>query len=766
MIDSRRWGLRSGGFQPPAGAGSSRYVGACLAMVMLLCSSLPARAGELQAGAATSNITPPLGQPIIGGFAPYPSTHVHDELHARCLVLDDGQTRLAIVVCDLLGLDRKLSSEARRLIEERLKIPPSHVLISGTHTHSASSALGKDRLKMDVPLDDYQAFVAQRIADGVQRAVNSLRPAEIGFTTAEAAEHVFNRRWYMKPGTVPENPFGGIDQVKMNPPAGSPNLTEPAGPTDPTVSIIAVREPEGKPISVFAAYSLHYVGGVKGADISADYFGMFSERLKQLVDAEHQDPPFVAMMANGTSGDINNINFRTPRPRKEPYEQMRHVAHDVAAKVHAALDKVTYRRDVRLDARYREPTLRWRRPTEEQIAWAKETKAAGPKVPGRTDLSVIYAERALSLAEYPETTTVPLQVLAIGDIGIGTMPCEVFCEIGLEFKERSPLRPGFMVSLNHGYFGYLPSPRHHRLGGYETWLGTNRLETEASDKLLAELFDMASEIRERPAVESAAVPLEPEVREKALAVLRAGLASDQFWPAMHAAEGLTVAGKGKEVLAALAKRTAADDQQACGLAREAVRAGDKSKVVAMLEILAKPGSSGHTHAAESLFKVAKIRGSAALDAALSQDEDLKLKLMAAAAITRGREWSTLEFVRPYLTHEDRETRKIAAWILGQIGTQADVPALRQALAAEEEPLARCYLANALACLGDAEGRRLLGENLQSSDPIVRTYSADFAGHARAVEHRDALVKLLDDENLDTRIRAAQSLFMLAHSTAP
>jgi HEAT repeat protein len=95
-----------------------------------------------------------------------------------------------------------------------------------------------------------------------------------------------------------------------------------------------------------------------------------------------------------------------------------------------------------------------------------------------------------------------------------------------------------------------------------------------------------------------------------------------------------------------------------------------------------------------------------------------------------------------------------------------VPALRKALAAEEEPLARCYLANALACLGDAEGRRLMGENLQSSDPIVRTYSADFAGHARAIEHRDALVKLLDDENLDTRIRAAQSLFMLARPTAP
>jgi len=79
------------------------------------------------------------------------------------------------------------------------------------------------------------------------------------------------------------------------------------------------------------------------------------------------------------------------------------------------------------------------------------------------------------------------------------MPCEVFCQIGLEFKERSALKPAFMVSLNHGYFGYLPTPEQHRLGGYETWLGTNRLEPQASEKLLANLLEMAEELERAPA---------------------------------------------------------------------------------------------------------------------------------------------------------------------------------------------------------------------------------------------------------------------------
>ena len=172
----------------------------------------------LQAGAATSNITPELGTLIVGGFAPYPARHVHDELHARCLVLDDGETKIALVVCDLLGLHRSVSVEARRLIEEATGIPPGNVLISATHTHSAGTALGKNRYANEQVLDDYQRFVARRIADGVARAVNLLRPAEIAFGTVDIPEYVHNRRWLMREGSMQPNVFGKIDKVRMNPP--------------------------------------------------------------------------------------------------------------------------------------------------------------------------------------------------------------------------------------------------------------------------------------------------------------------------------------------------------------------------------------------------------------------------------------------------------------------------------------------------------------------------------------------------------------------
>lgn len=455
-----------------------------------------AKPGPLKAGAATSNITPALGGNIVGGFKPYPATHVHDELHARCLVLDNGEKRVALVICDLLGMHRSVSDEARRLIQAETGMPRENVLISSTHTHSAVSALGESRYKNEQVLDEYQKFVARRIADGVRRAIKLLRPAEIAFGTAEAPEHVFNRRWYMRPGTMPPNPFGGSDLVKMNPPAGSPNLTEPAGPVDPVVSFLSVRELDGKPIALYAAYSLHYVGGVGDGEISADYFAVFCEELTRLQNLDHQAPPFVAMLANGTSGDINNISFKVPRPGKPKYEQMRFVAHDVAQKVQAALKDLKYNQEVVLDARYREPLIGSRRPTDEQLAWAKKTLDAAPKDRATWDLSAIYADRTQHLAQAAETVPTPLQVLRIDSVAIGSMPTEVFVEIGLEFKDRSALKPAFLVSIAHGYFGYLPTPRHHDLGGYETWLGTNRLEREASVKMLNHLVEMTKELAE------------------------------------------------------------------------------------------------------------------------------------------------------------------------------------------------------------------------------------------------------------------------------
>src|SRR5688572_9619775 len=162
--------------------------------ILLLLALIPSAFAQtpkpFQAGAATSNITPPLGISVVGGFRPYPADHIHDELHARCLVLDNGEVRLAFVVCDLLGANQIVFDEARRLVTAETGLAGAHLFMSCTHTHSAGNVLGGDRYAKEPKLDEYQQFVARRIADGVRRSIQNLAPAQIGWAIGNEPREV------------------------------------------------------------------------------------------------------------------------------------------------------------------------------------------------------------------------------------------------------------------------------------------------------------------------------------------------------------------------------------------------------------------------------------------------------------------------------------------------------------------------------------------------------------------------------------------------
>lgn len=452
----------------------------------------PAR--RLRAGAATSNITPPLGEMIVGNWTPVPATYVHDELYARCLVLDDGHTRIAIVLADNVGIPRRVLDEAKRLASESAGIAADRVLIASTHTHSATTARGSEREGSSEPLDGYQSFLARRIADGVRRAIANLEPARIGWGSGHLPQQVFNRRWFMKPGPHLDNPFGGTDKVRMNPPAGSPDLLKPAGPTDPEIGFLSVQSESGRPIAVLANYSLHYVGGVPEGHVSADYFGVFARTMARMLDDAPNAPPFVAMLSNGTSGNINNIDFPGGQKRLPPYERMTLVANQVAAEVFKTMQSLDYRDAVALKMIQRELTLETRRPTPALMDWARGVLARPDGTPPKHPRERIYAERTLRMAEMPARIDVPLQVLRVGDLAIATIPFEAFVEIGLELKEKSPFPAAFVVSLANGSYGYLPTAAQHELGGYETWLGTNKVEVPAASRIVSTLLGMLAQL--------------------------------------------------------------------------------------------------------------------------------------------------------------------------------------------------------------------------------------------------------------------------------
>jgi hypothetical protein len=452
--------------------------------------ALPHQAGVFRAGAVTIDITPtkfPIS--VNGGMTDRQATAAHDRLHARCLVLDDGATKTALVVCDSCMIPRAIHEAVKAQASKSTGIPTNRMLMSATHTHTAPTLGGAFQSEPD---QAYIQFLTERVAKGIEQAHARLEPARVGWGVGHDATQVFNRRWKIRPGESFEDPFGlGTDQVKMNPGYQHPKVAEPAGPIDPDVSILSVQSLDGKPLALFANYSLHYVGGVQ--PLSADYFGAFAERIKQLLGANEE---FVGAMSNGTSGDINNINFGGPAPAKQgEYEQIKLVADSVARSAHAAYKNIRHTESASLAMAEREIELGVRRPNPTDVKRAHDIlgKADAGK-PLRT-LPEIYARETVFLAQYPPTVRAKLQALRVGQLGICACPCETFVEIGLELKKKSPLKPTFTVSLANGYNGYLPTPEQHRLGGYETWRArSSYLEVDASTKITTTLLELLHDV--------------------------------------------------------------------------------------------------------------------------------------------------------------------------------------------------------------------------------------------------------------------------------
>lgn len=426
-------------------------------------------------------------QNMPGGFTGNMATKAHDALHSRAIVLDDGTTKLAMVVVDSLGLGPELLNEAKKVATESTGVPVENMMVSSTHTHTGPSS--------DARNGTYRQQLVAGIAESIVKAFGALQPAAVGASFHPLPDEVFNRRWYLKPGKMPLNPFGKLDAVKMNPGTDPNTLDQPAGPTDPDISIISLQTLKKKPLALYANYSLHYVGGSPKGEMSADYFGEFARLAPSRFGA---DDTFVAMMSNGPSGDINNIPFNVVRPPREPFEQIRIVAQKAADTAWFAFGKIgKHRTDVALRMVQREVELMYRRPTEDQVDEANQVIAVKDKdaVEKLPRLAQNYARNVIASANRTEEKLkVQIQAIRIGDLAICGVPFETFVETGLELKKRSPFPQTIVVGLANGRHGYLPTPEQHKLGGYETWLGTNYVQEDASVILTEQLLEMLGEL--------------------------------------------------------------------------------------------------------------------------------------------------------------------------------------------------------------------------------------------------------------------------------
>ncbi|MBL6706522.1 MAG: hypothetical protein ISQ06_10435 [Planctomycetaceae bacterium] len=445
---------------------------------------------EFQAGAAIVDVTPTKLPAIVnGGLVRRRVGEVKTRLNARALALSDGTTKLVIVVVDSCMLPRPLLDEVKQRAESRTGVPMDRLLISATHTHSAPASMACLGTDID---PDYVPLVKLKIVDAIAAALAKLQPARIGFGKENAADFTALRRWIRRPDRITDDPFGN-PTVRATMHAGSnwDNVTGESGPEDPDLSLVSIQSEDGRPLAVLANFSMHYFSGERG--LSADYFGLFCEGLKQRIAPAGE---FVGIMSHGCSGDIWRRDYAQPDKwdPKQTIDDYTRGLLDIAMNVYR---NVEYRSDVDIAMAEQRMTLKYRVPDQQRLEWARRiVEPLEGKAP--TTQQEVYAMEQLILHERQETEIV-VQGIRIGDIGIATTPNETYAITGLKIKAASPLLNNMVIELANGGDGYIPPPEQHRFGGYNTWLARSAgLEVMAEPTIAEACISLLEDVANKP----------------------------------------------------------------------------------------------------------------------------------------------------------------------------------------------------------------------------------------------------------------------------
>lgn len=439
----------------------------------------------LSAGAYAIDVSPPKLPAIQnGGFLERSQSKILDRLHARCFVLKSEDTTIAISVVDSCMIPRDICYRAKVLASKETGIPVDRILIASTHTHTAPSVMNLCLGTRSDP--NYERFLPPKLAEGIAQAHANLEPARVGFTVVDAPKHTHCRRWLKQPDQYAADPFGETTvRAMMHPGYQNPDYSGPAGPADTGLTLLSIQSADGKrPLGLIANYSMHYFG--TGGGFSADYYGKFSKLMEnKIAAASSSQTPFVAAMSQGTSGDLQWMDYS--QPRRTDYNITKY-SNELADIAFGAYQKIQYETgNPKLAMAETTLILKRRMPNQKRIAWAKElnTKRGKRRPKNRPE---VYAEQVVWFQKHPHEEVV-LQAVRIGDLAITAIPNEVYGITGLKLKAQSPFQVTFNMGLANGAAGYIPPPEQHYLGGYTTWPArTAGLETNAEPQIVETLL--------------------------------------------------------------------------------------------------------------------------------------------------------------------------------------------------------------------------------------------------------------------------------------
>lgn len=470
-------------------------------------------ASGLLAGAASVSITPPVGVDLMGYLRRSEPTRGYGEpMEANALVLDDGATRLVLVGADLFGATGVWAQELRSRIGAALGAPAHHVLLNSQHTHAAPPTPGWEKIGGDAEWHDEETRHGDAVGDllvsAAVEAARRLRPARLGLGRTTVEGLTVNRRQRHEGGTI----------LGWNPDERC----------DRDVAVLRLDGDDGRAICTVVAFAAHPV--VVGPDVpeaSSDFIGPLRERVRAWTGGD-------CVFLQGCAGNIVPLeSFHTARgPERAFGERLALAALEARAAAPLAPSRPeqvpfasaipmaiwrhvpTGEQDVTLAAAERRvelpllepPTLeeiqRLRAELEQRVV---DLQAAGePRTTWNpVVLHVRWAkavEQRVADGTVERSVEVPVQALRIGGACITAWPCEPFCELGLEVKERSGAPFPVTLGYSNGLVGYVPTRAEYPLGGYEPVVAQRHFgrpspfAPEAGELLVEQSLELTSEL--------------------------------------------------------------------------------------------------------------------------------------------------------------------------------------------------------------------------------------------------------------------------------
>lgn len=449
-------------------------------LLLLFSLTTMAQPNSLRVGVAAVSITPPNGTPLAGYYRKRLSEGVLDDIHAKAMVFEQNGVKAAIVICDILTFPRKTVVTARELIEKQTGIPGKHVLLAATHSHTSPVVSGENtRDALDGGNSkaalSYSAELPKRIAQSVAEANQKLAPMRLSATMAHEDGVSFNRRFWMRDGSV-----------SWNPPKQDKGIIKPAGPIDSDVGFLHFETLKDEPVAAFVNFALH-LDTTGGQKISSDFPGHLARLLAQVKGANFQ-----TVFATGACGNINHRDITWKDNQKGVYEAFR-IATALAGALNTSWSALQPLTDTTVQVRSEIVKLPLAPITDADIAKANEVyqRITDPKTTFPEQVNAFKVLDILNRKGQP--LEVEVQVIAIGQaLAFVSLPGEVFVELGQSIKQASPFKYTMIVELANGSIGYIPNKSAYPESNYEVWsarcaAGSGEMLVSVATRLLSEL---------------------------------------------------------------------------------------------------------------------------------------------------------------------------------------------------------------------------------------------------------------------------------------